>query len=339
MKAHPLSELFPLLDGDDLQALADDIKSHGLREKIVTLDGLVLDGRNRYRACELAGIEPETVVYRGSDPLAYVVSKNLRRRHLSTSQRAMIANRMATLRQGERKADRQNCPSGASQAEAAEALDVSERSVKAARTVQEKGTAAEVAAVDAGEVPVSRAEKEIRRKEKEIRDAAERDPHRFADLAGRLDQPGAKVEAVHKELRKREKAGTKKKDVLLDALEQPVPDHLRDLFASGFLMDSAGAVEEFVRDALPTLVSRLKKTGPRFKFLTLGEVLKTAERVETDLKIIHSLLTEARPHSLCPACKGSCSAKATAAKCEACRHTGYVTRWRLADLKKPRAEA
>ena len=55
LTAHPLSEAFPLLEGEELQALADDIKANGLREKLVVYDGMILDGRNRYAACTMAG--------------------------------------------------------------------------------------------------------------------------------------------------------------------------------------------------------------------------------------------------------------------------------------------
>lgn len=60
MKAHPIADIFPLLEGLELQSLSDDIKAHGLIHPIVVHDSMILDGRNRFNACRVAGIEPKT---------------------------------------------------------------------------------------------------------------------------------------------------------------------------------------------------------------------------------------------------------------------------------------
>lgn len=87
-----------MLDEAELAALADDIKKHGLREPLWRLpDGTLLDGRNRLAACNLAGVEPKWRTYEGADPIALVVSLNMARRHLTSSQRAMIAVHMEPL--------------------------------------------------------------------------------------------------------------------------------------------------------------------------------------------------------------------------------------------------
>jgi len=103
MRFHPLADLFPLMQGREFDELVADIKAHGLREPITTLDGMILDGRNRWRACEAAGAEPRTCEYHGEDPLGWVVSLNLHRRHLDESQRAIVAAKIANLGDGQRK--------------------------------------------------------------------------------------------------------------------------------------------------------------------------------------------------------------------------------------------
>lgn len=87
-----------MLDEDELQALADDIRDLGQLQPIV-LDssGRILDGRNRLRACELAEVEPEYITYSGTNPSAYTLSVNLRRRSLSKGQAAMIAAKACSV--------------------------------------------------------------------------------------------------------------------------------------------------------------------------------------------------------------------------------------------------
>jgi hypothetical protein len=87
------------------------------------------------------GIAPSFSTYSGTDPVGFVVSKNLHRRHLSESQRAMVGDKIAILRDGQRRGSgegRQICPP--SQAEAAAMLNVGERSVQSARVVLDLGT-------------------------------------------------------------------------------------------------------------------------------------------------------------------------------------------------------
>ncbi len=90
---HPAALLFPMMGEQELSDLADDIAANGLLEPVVLYHGEVLDGRNRLKACELADVEPRFVEVDGDLPSAtiYVLSKNLHRRHLTTSQRAAIA--------------------------------------------------------------------------------------------------------------------------------------------------------------------------------------------------------------------------------------------------------
>ncbi len=97
---HPLAAIFPLLDEAELADLAADIKAHGLRFAIM-LDHageVLIDGRNRAEACRLAGVEPRFErLDAGQDPVAYIWSANIARRHLSKGQIAMAAARVRSF--------------------------------------------------------------------------------------------------------------------------------------------------------------------------------------------------------------------------------------------------
>jgi ParB-like chromosome segregation protein Spo0J len=153
LKFHPLADIFPLMEGAEFEALVADIKAHGLREPVVVFEDAILDGRNRYRACQSVGIDPEFTIYTGDDPVSYVVSLNMRRRHLDESQRAMVAAKLATLKDGQRADRVEGMPIG----RASDLLNVGERSVARARTVLDHGTSELVHAVEDGNVSVSAA--------------------------------------------------------------------------------------------------------------------------------------------------------------------------------------
>lgn len=90
IKPHPVAAIFPALPDDELAELADDIKKYGLINPIVVQDDLLIDGRNRLRACEIAGVEPTFMTLaEDCDPIPYILSANISRRHMSKGQRAM----------------------------------------------------------------------------------------------------------------------------------------------------------------------------------------------------------------------------------------------------------
>jgi len=92
MKYHETANIFPLMEGKEFDALVRDIETKGQQEPITTLDGKILDGRNRYRACVELNIPPICRSYDGKlSPHQFVLSRNLHRRHLSKSQWAAIA--------------------------------------------------------------------------------------------------------------------------------------------------------------------------------------------------------------------------------------------------------
>jgi hypothetical protein len=195
---HPAAGLFPPLADDALHALAEDIRANGLVHPIILHDNRVLDGRNRLKACEMAGVEPRFTVWQeNGSPTAWVLSVNLHRRHLDESQRAMIAARAkeqfeAEAREAQRSLAGTRKDLGAnlrqgrapkSAERAARLVSVSGRSVELASKVIRNGDPELVDAVDRGDVAVSAAAtvaglpKEQQKKavrEKTVREAAKR---------------------------------------------------------------------------------------------------------------------------------------------------------------------
>jgi len=175
----PLANIFPLMEGQEFDDLVADIKAHGLHEPIVIFRGQILDGRNRYRACIAAGIEWQSIPYTGNDPLAYVISRNLQRRHLSESQRAMVAAKLATLKLGGNQHSEGPSIEGSSKL-----LNVGHASVERAKIVQRAGVPELVAAVEQGKVSVSAAA-----------DIATQTPEQQRQIVARCE-PGIVVEAA-----------------------------------------------------------------------------------------------------------------------------------------------
>ncbi len=86
---HPLSALWGDMPEDQYREFVEGIRERHIRQMIMTLDGKILDGWHRYKACLELGIDPFFAEYTGDDPAGYVISQNAHRRHLTAGQRAI----------------------------------------------------------------------------------------------------------------------------------------------------------------------------------------------------------------------------------------------------------
>jgi 16S rRNA G966 N2-methylase RsmD len=169
MKFHPVADIFPMLPEQELLMLSEDIKANGLKQPIWTSDEMILDGRNRYRACKIARVDPAFKEFKGGDPLAFVLSLNLHRRHLNESQRAGVAAKIANMTKSDggklsktnKNQASANLPMLVSQPKAAEMLNVGERIVRSYKAV-ERDAPELTKRIDAGEITVHEAQKEIK---------------------------------------------------------------------------------------------------------------------------------------------------------------------------------
>jgi len=141
-KIHPAADLFPMLSDDELVALKNSIIASGQHFPIITWNGYIIDGRNRLKACQMAGERPKfkEMKFEGETAaVTYIISTNITRRHLTESQRSMIATELAKLEQGTRQVESnaQICASGPAltQQQAADSLNVSRRAVQQAKAV------------------------------------------------------------------------------------------------------------------------------------------------------------------------------------------------------------
>lgn len=158
---HPLLEIFPEMEPAAFHEFVADIKANGVREPVWMYKGQLLDGRNRWLACEELGIQCPTREYTGDEKgvLAFVLSQNL---HLDASQRAMIAGEIANIRHGgDRKSDQAGKlqVDSVSRTDAAKMLNVSPEIVTMAKKVIANGTPDVVKAVKQGKLSVSSAAK------------------------------------------------------------------------------------------------------------------------------------------------------------------------------------
>ncbi len=189
-KAHPAANLFPMLSDYKLDEMSADIKANGLHDPIIlTHDGEVLDGRNRLVACQRAEVEPDFEYWNRADdnisPTAWVISKNLHRRHLTPSQAAMVAadslpmlEKEARERQKAAGGDQRSLSApvrqavepakgrkgkGKAAAAAAKATGVSTRLVEQAKAVIATASKADIEKVRSGEKTLKQVERETKR--------------------------------------------------------------------------------------------------------------------------------------------------------------------------------
>ena len=173
LKSHEAANIFPM-DFESIVDLAQDIKQNGQQEPIKLFEGKILDGRRRYEACKTANVEPVIIDVVVKDPIAYVVSLNIHRRHLTPSQRALAASKArkfyddeakerqtSTLKKGT-SAAKVKVPErekGQSRDKAGKAVGVSGKMVDYATKVQKKGDPELVEAVEQGKLSVKVAAK------------------------------------------------------------------------------------------------------------------------------------------------------------------------------------
>lgn len=228
LPVYPYASIFDMMKGEEFEALVEDIRQHGQSDPIVigyldeglSREPVILDGRNRLRACEVLGVEP---TFRTEDMLEphefadWIVSKNIRRRHLEKGQLAFLAaeglaveaefakaRRKATQNNDAGRAEVVNLPPQAKTGKArdivAKRFGVSGKSVSDAATVM-KHDPDLAEAGKRGEVAPSTAARQIRQKIREEQaennpPAPELPPHEQEKLDSHLKMATEKAHEV-----------------------------------------------------------------------------------------------------------------------------------------------
>lgn len=178
MKVHKVARLFPEMTDAEFLSLVNDIRENGQLEPIVTYKGQIIDGVHRHKACLQLKIEPKYREWgRGGSVVSFVISQNLKRRHLNSSQKAMIADDARELYDQEARERQKTSTGGAkprpvqkiAQAEQGKARDklavdfgTNRQYVDDARSVKEKRPDL-AAQVRSGEKTISQANRELRK--------------------------------------------------------------------------------------------------------------------------------------------------------------------------------
>jgi ParB-like chromosome segregation protein Spo0J len=176
MKNHPIADVWPMMDEAKLHELADDIRKNGQLVPVWLYEEKILDGRNRWAACKIAGVEPKTKEYTGDEPTAFAVSLNDRRRHMNKGALAAVAAELEPHFAADAKRRQARKPKAESvqekvpeqkraqaREEAAKSVGVNDRYVSDAKKV--KTEAPEVfERLKAGKITLQDAKREVARK-------------------------------------------------------------------------------------------------------------------------------------------------------------------------------
>lgn len=223
---HPLADAFPLMKGAEFGELIADIDNNGLLTPVVMYQGKILDGRNRWRACQKLGLAHTERQFTGEDPAAYVWSVNAVRRQLTPSQKAMAATKLITARHGDNV---NTLRDKVTTAQAAKLAGVSPKSIERAKVVVAGGVPEVQDAVESGEVTVYTAQR-----------IAQLDPGKQAELMATTD-PADLSRAVP------EMPNARKPKRALSSVPAPLPEDGEDAPVKGPGRGYVGPVTQLTR--------------------------------------------------------------------------------------------
>ena len=298
---HPLCALYPDLPEDELQALADDIRQNGQMMPILRWGKVVLDGKNRLKACGIAGVQPNFEDWYPTDPkdearsheeaTSAARSLNFHRRHLTPSQKSLVAaGETANLQ-------------SVTVAQAAAEMQVSERSVSSARKVLQNGSESLKDAVRNGEVTVSDAASvvDLPKSEQTAAVSAVRNGKSPTVRKAAEREPGDETE--HK--RPRTKDG---KSSVPKSLQQ-VAESVKEFRSA---INATGRLREQIREIC-------ESPGGVKAARVWSDMQRMLEQISVNLKTLQFW-------SACPECKITDKHSKPEANCKLCRGHGWIAK-------------
>lgn len=314
---HPYCDLFPDIAQNELQKLADDIEANGQHQPIYRWNNQIIDGKNRFRACQLAGVTPLFEAWHPTNPQdaektdaeiwRFARSMNLHRRQLTESQYSVIAAMKSNMKRGDNQHTNEDTPAGvSSQSEAAAEMGVSLRSVSRAAKVIEQGSQPLVEAVRNGDVSVSDAEKVVKLPKAEQNKAVK------AVESGKSPTV-AKAAGIDPEADRKAAIMGAQKTTMFDPVELEAK-------AKSLVVDTAKPLAEQISHQVKmlesfcrSLVKFFDDNLPSDPWLDEGQV----EIARSQLKSCCGAIRVAKAHDKpCPKCGGK--------GCKTCRNCGYL---------------
>jgi len=92
-----------MMGEEQYKELKSDIEQNGCINKIWLYEGKILDGRNRYKACQELNQHFSFLEYKGDEPIQFAISLNMKRRHLTSAQKAALAVKIEPMFAAESK--------------------------------------------------------------------------------------------------------------------------------------------------------------------------------------------------------------------------------------------
>ncbi len=322
MEFHEIANKYDLLEGEPFDDLCESIREHGLDDTIVLLDGKVLDGRNRYRACLKVGVEPRCRDYDtetdGPDPEDFVERRNENRRHDPAEvQRRHRKNRIARVAEKRR--------AGESPQSIAEQEGISRAQVL--RDLQDASTCPPPGQVENADSETTSGNGHAKSSSRKKGGKSAVQP-----TGGKVKGKDGRTRTATPKKRKKKTGGTLSTQPMKDALGNKVPDAIRDAFGDRAVPEAIAWMEEVIGTLGTQIhVNSLTKRMKELPYLRLDDFLKHLEDTRDCARKVLETLKAGAVDAVCQSCEGM--------GCNNCRSQGHVPMWRHEEIMREAAPA